>query len=60
MPCIARLRLFASHIEVTGRNGHVQRFRIKPRTDIMRNIIVSVGIRNSIIRQHDSINPVLG
>jgi len=50
MPCIARLRLFASHIEVTGRNGHVQRFRIKPRTDIMRNIIVSVGIctRNSI------------
>ena len=29
MPCIARLRLFASHIEVTGRNGHVQRFRIE-------------------------------
>ena len=61
MPCIARLRLFASHIEVTGRNGHVQRFRIKPRTDIMRNIIVSVGIctRNSIPRQHDSISLVI-
>jgi hypothetical protein len=27
-PDIARLRLFASHIEVTGRNGHVQCFRI--------------------------------
>ena len=27
-PDIARLRLFASHIEVTGRNGYVQRFRI--------------------------------
>jgi hypothetical protein len=24
-----------------------------------RNIFVSVGIRNSIIRQHDSINPVI-
>src|SRR5262245_5252943 len=28
-PDIARLRLFASHIEVTGRNGYVQRFRIE-------------------------------
>jgi hypothetical protein len=27
-PDIARLRLFATHIEVTGRNGYVQRFRI--------------------------------
>ena len=27
-PDIARLRLFARHIEITGRNGHVQRFRI--------------------------------
>jgi len=27
-PGIARLRLFASHIEITGRNGYVQRFRI--------------------------------
>ena len=28
-PDIARLRLFASHIEITGRNGHVQCFRIE-------------------------------
>jgi hypothetical protein len=27
-PGIARLRLFASHIEITGRNGYIQRFRI--------------------------------
>jgi hypothetical protein len=27
-PTIARLRLFASHVEITGRNGYVQRFRI--------------------------------
>jgi hypothetical protein len=27
-PGIARLRLFADHIEITGRNGHVQYFRI--------------------------------
>jgi hypothetical protein len=27
-PGIARLRLFASHIEIMGRNGHIQRFRI--------------------------------
>jgi hypothetical protein len=27
-PGIARLRLSASHIEITGRNGYVQRFRI--------------------------------
>jgi len=27
-PNIARLRLFADHIEITGRNGYVQRFRI--------------------------------
>jgi hypothetical protein len=27
-PGIARLRLFADHIEVTGRNGYIQRFRI--------------------------------
>jgi hypothetical protein len=27
-PGIARLRLFASPIEITGRNGYVQRFRI--------------------------------
>src|SRR5262245_27010246 len=27
-PDIARLRLFADHIEITGRNGYVQRFRI--------------------------------
>src|SRR5262249_28575026 len=24
-----RLRLFAGHIEITGRNGHVQRFRVE-------------------------------
>jgi hypothetical protein len=28
-PHIARLRLFASHIEITGRNGHIQYFRIE-------------------------------
>jgi hypothetical protein len=27
-PDIACLRLFATHIEITGRNGHIQRFRI--------------------------------
>jgi hypothetical protein len=27
-PGIARLRLFADHIEITGRNGYVQRFRV--------------------------------
>src|SRR5262245_50587631 len=27
-PNVARLRLFATHIEITGRNGHMQRFRI--------------------------------
>ena len=28
-PDIARLRLLASHIEITGRNGYVQRFRLE-------------------------------
>ena len=28
-PDIARLRLFASHVEITGRNGYVQRFHIE-------------------------------
>src|SRR5215468_8248274 len=28
-PDIARLRLFASHIEITGRNGYTQHFRIE-------------------------------
>src|SRR5262245_29105676 len=27
-PDVARLRLFADHIEITGRNGYLQRFRI--------------------------------
>jgi hypothetical protein len=46
---LAALKLRRSSAAVaTSREGHRS-----------RNIFVSVGIRNSIIRQHDSINPVI-
>src|SRR5262245_18439051 len=42
-PGIACLRLFASHVEITGRNGYVQRFRIVwIRTGFGRHRAISV------------------